>query len=142
MKEYIESIIGSTRPRILVFDGPEREMEKKFRAGPNIKAFSRAVRLVYSGNGNASSLVSRSCKPSYQLVDELMGVLSRDFSVYQAKGEADFLISAILKQYPGSGVVSRDSDYLVFSDASFLISPVVKYRSVTFKADVLKKFGK
>ena len=65
-------------------------------------------------------------------------------TVYKANGEADFLINSLIKKNKAVQdilILSSDSDFLAFTDCYAVIQPQAKYRSITFKENVLKKLG-
>ncbi len=65
-------------------------------------------------------------------------------TVYKANGEADFLINSLVEKYKDATyilILSSDSDFLAFTDCYAVIQPQAKYRSITFKENVLKKLG-
>ena len=146
--KLIRGIIGSRKAGV-VFDGQEREL-KKLKADAikreQIKARARAARADILGCKSSSSatLMTRNVFPRGVLYEKILILLANEFIVYQGKGEADFLISSLLRQeeWANAAILSGDSDYLVFTDVEYLINPISKYRSVTAKSKVLEKLGK
>ena len=146
--KLIRSIIGGRKTGV-VFDGQKRELIK-LKADAikrkQIKARARAARADILGCKSSSSatLMTRNLFPLGVLYELIQNKLAKEFAVYQAKGEADFLISSLLRQeeWANAAILSGDSDYLVFTDVEYLINPISKYRSVTSKSKVLEKLGK
>jgi 5'-3' exonuclease len=143
--KLIRSTIGERKTGI-VFDGQEREL-RKLKASDimreQIKARARAARADILGCKSRSSatLMTRNLLPRGVLYEKIMLRLAKNFTVYQAKGEADFVISSLLRheEWANAAIISGDSDFLVFTDVEFLINPISRYRSVTAKSEVLEK---
>jgi hypothetical protein len=148
---FIETLVGGDRVVCLVFDGKDREIkkiEKNEKNEKKVKKKANAIRNIFksqSGHivGMNTAILTNTIFPDGRLKYLILQGIASKLKVYQAKGEADFVIATLLKsqEWKGAAVMSMDSDYLVFTDCPVVINPIKKYRSVCYKDKVLEKLG-